>query len=147
MKMLRSFAGLAALAILAAPSCNSRPPAAAAAPKPPYTLADEERIRTKAADLFTKRYAASRLGNWHIVARAAGPRCGVLFVQTQIILEDSMVEAMHYGTGPYAVYEGGVQHFFRERSFRGVAYRDLTGKLWTFGAVSPAEAESLAPCH
>jgi hypothetical protein len=58
-----------------------------------------------------------------------------------------MVEAMHYGAGAYDIYDGGVQQFLRERAFRGVAYKDGSGRVWTYGAVTQNEAEALVPCH
>ena len=99
-----------------------------------------------AADALTKRYASSRLASWQLRASAAGRDCAVLFVQTPIVLEDSMVEAMHYGGGAYGVYAGGVRQFVRDRAFRGVAYKDASGRIWTYG-VAPHEAEELVPCH
>ncbi|HYC60322.1 MAG TPA: hypothetical protein VEK79_12235 [Thermoanaerobaculia bacterium] len=104
-------------------------------------------MHIKHADHFTERYAQSRLARWNVHARAAGRDCAVLFVETSMILEDSMIEAMHYGAGAYDIHEGGVQQFLRERAFRGVAYKDRSGRLWTYGAVTPAEAEGLTPCH
>ena len=56
-------------------------------------------------------------------------------------------EAMHYGTGAYGLYAGGVNQFSRDRTFRGVAYKDGSGQLWFYGNVSRAEAESLRPCR
>ena len=50
-----------------------------------------------------------------------------------------MVAAIHYGTGAYGVYDGGVHRFYLERSFRGVAYTDRSGHIWAYGAVNPAE--------
>jgi hypothetical protein len=92
-----------------------------------------------AARLFTQRYAQSRFRAWHVRATAAGRDCDVLLVETSIVLEDSMIEAMHY--------DGGVQRFCREGSFRGVAYKDSSGRLWTYGGVTAAEAETLQPCR
>lgn len=100
-----------------------------------------------AANAFTKQYSQSRLARWQVRASAAGDDCTILLVQTSIILEDSLVEALHYGTGAYAVYKGGVQQFYREGAFRAVAYRDSTGRVWTYGATTAAEAQSLKPCH
>ena len=96
--------------------------------------------RVTAADAWTRHYAHSRLKKWSLRAHAAGGDCNVLFVETPVLLEDSLIEALHYGTGPYAIYEGrGVQHFSRQRAFRGVAYKDRSGHLWTFGKVSASE--------
>lgn len=106
---------------------------------------DEERIT--AASVFTNHYAQSRLSRWNVRGYAAGTDCGVLFVETSIILEDSMVEALHYGAGAYGAYKGGVLQFSRDRAFRGVAYRDSSKRVWAFGNVSRDEAEALAPCR
>jgi hypothetical protein len=103
--------------------------------------------RIAAAHAFTRRYAQSRFSGWNIRAEAAGADCDVLFVNTSVILEESMIEAMQYGAGAYDVYEGGVQHFYREQSFRGVAYRDGSERIWTYGAVSVAEAEGMSACR
>lgn len=62
-------------------------------------------------------------------------------------MEDSMIEAMHNGWGAYAVYDGGVEHFYHERTFRGVVYQDASGRTWAYGNASPDEASSLTPCH
>ncbi|PYQ26596.1 MAG: hypothetical protein DMF56_23580 [Acidobacteria bacterium] len=98
-----------------------------------------------AADAFTSRYARSRLARWNVQAHAAGTDCGVFFVQTKIVMEDSMVEALHYGGGAYDVYRGGVQQYSHDRAFRGVAYRDGSGRMWTYGDVTTGEA--LAACR
>jgi hypothetical protein len=100
-----------------------------------------------AAQMLTQRYAASRFNAWHIRATAAGGDCSVLQLQTGIILEDSMIEAMHYGAGTYDTYRGGMQQFLREHAFRGIAYRDVSGRVWIYGKVSPTEAEKFEPCH
>jgi hypothetical protein len=98
------------------------------------------------AGTFTSRYANSRLSKWNVRASAAGADCGVLIIDTSIILEDSMVEALHYGAGPYGVLEGGIQRFCTDRSFRAVAYRDSSGRIWTYGDVSAAEVKRLKRC-
>lgn len=102
--------------------------------------------RSSAASALTDRYAHSALSRWEVRGRAAGGDCSVLYVETSIILEDSMVEALHYGVGAYDVYAGGIQQFSRDRAFRGVAYKDSSGRVWTFGEVSPAEAGVPVPC-
>lgn len=99
-----------------------------------------------AAHDFTDRYAHSRLAAWKIHAAAAGNDCAVLTVDVSIILDESMVEAMHYGAGAYAAYGGGVERFVRDRDFRGVAYKDASGRQWAYG-LSESEAQSLQPCH
>jgi hypothetical protein len=105
----------------------------------------EERIA--AALLLTRQCAASRLAKWNIHGVAAGPDCSVLLVETSMVLDDSLVEAIHYGTGPYAVVEGGVRQFTRLRAFRGVAYRDRIGRVRTYGDLTRTEAEELQPCR
>jgi hypothetical protein len=100
-----------------------------------------------AANLITQRYSQSRLARWNVRATAAGDGCDVLFIRSSVIMTDSMVEAMHYGAEPYSVYRGGVQLFSRERAFRGVTYKDSSGRLWTYGALSAAEAARLGSCH
>jgi hypothetical protein len=102
--------------------------------------------RVVAAQLFTQRFAHSRFAEWKIRANAAGSDCDVLLVQTPVVMEDAMVEALHYGAGAYGVVNGGVQRFARDRSFRAVAYKDSSGRLWTYGDVTAARAETLKPC-
>jgi hypothetical protein len=122
------------LLMLLAPACESHRP-----------KSNNERIA--AASAFTERYASSSLAYWDVRAHAAGPDCGVLLVESKIVLEDAMVEALHYGGGAYDVYKGGVQQFWHDRAFRGVAYRDGTGHVWTYGDVTTAEGQALTPCR
>ena len=103
--------------------------------------------RIAAAHAFTRRYAQSRFSGWNIRAEAAGSDCDVLLVNTSIVLEESMIEAMQYGAGTYDIYEGGVQHFYREQTFRGVAYKDGSERVWTYGAVTVAETEGMTACR
>jgi hypothetical protein len=129
--------------LLATITCNpNRPPAdqtlQSATPDAAHRLA--------AAHDFTDRYAHSRLSAWKVRGGAAGGDCTVLTVDVSIILDESMVEAMHYGAGAYAVYGGGVERFARDRDFRAVAYRDASGRQWAYG-LAPGEAESLRPCQ
>lgn len=114
-------------------------------PQPQVTRPDKTAHITEAT-LFTDKYSRSRLAPWHLHAVAAGKDCDVLIVKTSIILDESMVDAMHYGAGAYAVYDGGVQRFSRDRAFRGVAYADSGGRVWTYGNLSAAEATTLKPC-
>jgi hypothetical protein len=102
--------------------------------------------RVAAAGSLTGLYTRSRLRLWEIRAAAAGSNCDVLFVRTSLILEDSLIEAVHYGGGRYEVYPGGVQQFYRDRAFRGVAYQDASKRVWTYGDVSAAEAEGMVAC-
>ncbi|HEV7238571.1 MAG TPA: hypothetical protein VGQ36_04960 [Thermoanaerobaculia bacterium] len=103
--------------------------------------------RITAASSFTERFARSRFADWHIRAKAAGEDCAVLLVETAMIMDESMIEAMHYGAGAYDVYTGGVQQFSRERAFRAVVYRDPSLRTWTYGAVNVTEAETLRACR
>jgi hypothetical protein len=103
-------------------------------------------LRVEAARSFTQRYSHSRLASWNVRASAAGRDCDVLLVDTSVIMEDSMVEALYYGGGSYSVIDGGVEHFCHERSFRGVAYRDSTARIWTYGGVTADEARTLKRC-
>lgn len=99
-----------------------------------------------AANVFTDRYAHSRFAGWKIRATARGRDCDVLLVETDMLMEDSMVEAMHYGAGAYGVVEGGVRRFSRDRSFRGVAYKDSSGRIWAYGDVTAHDAATMPRC-
>ena len=100
-----------------------------------------------AANVLTDRYVHSRFARWNVRASARGRRCDVLFVETGMMMEDSMVEAMYYGAGAYGVVNGGgVQRFCRDRSFRGVAYKDSTGRIWAYGNVTARGAATLPRC-
>jgi hypothetical protein len=99
-----------------------------------------------AANVFTDRYAHSRFAGWKVRASARGRDCDVLLVETDMVMEDSMVEAMHYGAGAYGVVDGGVQRFYRDRSFRGVAYKDSSGRIWAYGNVTAQDAATLPRC-
>lgn len=99
-----------------------------------------------AANFFTDRYAHSRFAGWKVRASARGGDCDVLFVETDMVMEDSMVEAMHYGAGAYGVVDGGVQRFCRDRSFRGVAYKDSSGRIWAYGNVTAQDAAKMPRC-
>ena len=102
--------------------------------------------RVAAARVFTQQYTHSRLAEWNVRASAAGRDCDVLLVATSVILDDSMVEALHYGGGAYSVDgSGGVEHFCRRKAFRGVAYKDSTARVWTYG-VSAEEVQKLKRC-
>jgi hypothetical protein len=98
------------------------------------------------ASLFTQRYEGSRLKPWHVRGRASGSDCAVLFVETSVVMEESTVEALHYGSGAYNVVDGGVQEFLHTHGFRGVVYKDATGRSWPFD-VSAEETTHLAPCQ
>ncbi len=121
------------LAIAAAAACQSQTPSAAG-----------RDVHVIAANVFTQRYEHSRFAEWKIHARATGRDCRVLLIETSVIMEDSMVESLHYGAGDYGVVEGGVQRFSRDRTFRGVAYKDSSGRIWRYGDAT--DADSLKPC-
>jgi len=114
-------------------------------PKPPIAE-DHKDLRINAANQLTDRYTHSRLAAWNVRAAAAGADCDVVLLTTSIILEDSMVDALHYGAGAYAVYDGGVQRFCRDRSFRGAAYKDASGRIWAYGGITAAQATTLRTC-
>ncbi|HEX3579240.1 MAG TPA: hypothetical protein VHY33_11815 [Thermoanaerobaculia bacterium] len=99
-----------------------------------------------AANDFTNRYSHSRFAGWKVRASARGRDCDVLLVETDMVMEDSMVEAMHYGAGAYGVVNGGVQRFYRDRAFRGVAYKDSSGRIWAYGNVTAHDAATLPRC-
>jgi hypothetical protein len=99
------------------------------------------------ANVFTNRYTHSRFAGWKVRASARGRDCDVLLVETDMVMEDSMVEAMHYGAGAYGVVDGGVQRFCRDRSFRGVAYKDSSGRIWAYGNVTAQDAATLPRCR
>ncbi len=131
------------LLLLAAAGCDTnRSPGQ---PRP-HSAAPDTAHHIAAAHDFNDRFAHSRLAAWKVRAVAAGSDCDVLSVDVSIILDESMVEAMHYGAGAYEVYGGGVDRFVRDRSFRGVTYRDASGRQWAYG-LTPNEAESLQPCR
>ena len=112
--------------------------------KPGLTGRDD--VRVAAAGTFTERYSHSRLSAWNVRGTVVGNDCDVLLVETSIIMEESMVEALHYGAGAYGVYDGGVQRFSHDRAFRGVAYKDSSGRIWTYGNVSAVEVAAMKRC-
>jgi hypothetical protein len=138
-----STASVIGLLLLVVGVTNDCSPGRVASPKPPAA----GNIRATAARLFTERYAHSRVTDWQLRARPAGADCAVLLIETPVILQESMIEAVHYGAGDYDIYPGGVQHFYEERSFRGVTYKDSTDRRWPYGAVTQAEADTLVPCR
>lgn len=135
------------LALASATNRSNHAQTRPAAAQPRIISAGSNGARVEAARLFTRQYADSLFSRWNIAATAAGPRCNVLIIRTSVIMEESMVEALHYGSGPYEVYADGVQRFFRQQGFRGVAYQDTTGRVWTYGSVTQAEFQSLRPCR
>ena len=105
-----------------------------------------EEIRLSAAQQLTAG-AGTSVPGWHIHARAAGHDCGVLLVDVGVNMEDVLVDGLQYGVEPYTITTGGVHAFSRTHFFRGVAYRDAAGRVWTYGAISRTDAESLVPCR
>lgn len=125
---MRHLFGLMVLLLVNAARCESRPTEAQpTAPRP---------AQIAAADEFTERYSNSRMEGWRIRANAVGRDCTVLLVRTAIILEESMVHAMHLGSGSYDVLPGGVDRFYRHEAFRGVVYTDPSQRIWTYGNVT-----------
>ncbi|HEV7919226.1 MAG TPA: hypothetical protein VGR02_00400 [Thermoanaerobaculia bacterium] len=134
------------VACAALTSCTSdAAPATTIPPRMAKNHGRSDRIRAAAA--FTSRYASSPFAGWKVRAEAAGPLCNVLVIRTPIVMEGAMVDAMHHGDGEYEIDDGGVQRFYLEETFRGVAYRDGSDRIWTYGAVKEAEVEELEPCH
>lgn len=113
--------------------------------RPSQSPANDDRIR--AAGALTDLYTDSPLSRWNVRSHAAGSDCGILLVETSITMETAMVQALHYGSGVYDVYRGGIEQFLRDRAFRGVAYKDESGRVWTYGDVSPSQVSSLDVCH
>lgn len=132
---------VAMLVVCAACSSDSDPAAAVAQARmaPPAAAGH----RAAAAEL-TRIYAASKLAQWDVRASVAGTDCDVLLVETPVLMEETMVAAMHYGAGSYEVYHHGVEQFYRDRAFRGVAYKDGSGKIWPYAI---QESETLTPCR
>jgi hypothetical protein len=100
-------------------------------------------LRIRAANELTRRYANSKLKEWGVSVHATGNDCRVLFIQTPVVMERSMIEAMHYGAGTYSVHERSIDELYREQKFRGVAYRDGSGNVMTFGEITNDETEPL----
>lgn len=141
---MKTIYAMAMLVVVAACSSDVNPPAAVtrgtqATARPPRSA------RVVAAAELTTLYANSKLKDWDVRASVTGADCGVLFVQTPVIMEKTMVEAMHYGTSTYSPDGRSIDQFSRERAFRGVAYRDGSGNVWTFGDIKTDE--TTPPCN
>ena len=108
---------------------------------------DGRHERVAAAAMLTTRYAREPFTKWRIRADAAGMQCDVLVINANIILEESMVDALHTGVGDYGVVSGGLRRFSSERAFRAVAYRDATGRVWAYGGVSAEDAVRMRRCE
>ena len=107
---------------------------------------DMNKVRREAAAQLTDLHKRSRLAEWNIRAHTAGPACNILLVEIGIVIDESFIEAMHYGHGSYGVVENGIQYFYLEHGFRGVVYQDKSTKRWSYGELSDAEAQKVAPC-
>ncbi|HYR29742.1 MAG TPA: hypothetical protein VEU30_14835 [Thermoanaerobaculia bacterium] len=125
---------LASIVILlfAAVACRNERTVAASA----LSIEPRRELRIATARDLTSLYAASALGEWNVNATAAGPDCTILFVQTPVTMERTMVDAMHYGLGSYRVSETSIDQLYRARSFRGVLYKDGSRRLWAYGDVA-----------
>jgi hypothetical protein len=147
-----SLALLSVFCLLAVGSVDSnRSSSALRDVKPPGAGNDSERsvgqdVRAMAASLFTSRYSNSAFSSWNVRAAPAGSDCAILLINIGIEMDDSQIQAMQYGEGSYAVYDGGVEHFYHERTFRGVVYKDARGRTWRYGLVSSSEAKHLPHC-
>lgn len=106
-----------------------------------------DHLHVSAASIFTERYSRSSLSKWKVRANAAGADCSILLIDTGVLLDDAIVEALQYGAGDSDLWAGGVQQFCRERSFSGVVYRDRAGRIWTYGSITPFEAASIERCQ
>ena len=102
--------------------------------------------RIEAANTLTSQYAQSKFAQWELHAVAAGADCSVLYITTAKVLDDSVIEAMHYGAAPHDVYPGGVNRFYRDQHFLGAAYKDHNGRLWTYGEVTLNRSDRLDAC-
>lgn len=144
---MRNLVIVATLVVCVACSSDSTPPpplargASAAVVRGP---AGEDQRVTAAGDL-ARLYAKSKLAAWDVSAVAIGSDCGILFVATPVVMEETMVAAMHYGAGSYEVYQGGIARFSQQANFRGVVYRDGSGMVWPYGEAS--KTEPLTPCR
>lgn len=104
-------------------------------------------VHVAAAGALTHRYARSDFAKWNIRASATGRDCRVLLVEAAIVLDESMVEAMHYGTGPYALDGRGVESLSQDDGFRGVVYKDPTRRVFTYGDLRDDDPYALPPCR
>jgi hypothetical protein len=93
-----------------------------------------------AAKQLTREYAKPELQ-----AFAAGEDCKVLLIESDSQLDTVAIESMQYGTGEYA--EKSVERFAADHRFRAVVYRDTTGVVRSYDAVTRAEAESMRRCR
>ncbi|HSY50411.1 MAG TPA: hypothetical protein VLC46_16485 [Thermoanaerobaculia bacterium] len=118
-------ARLATLLILFATACHQQ------------SSAGRERIASAAA--LTKIYAGSRVSGLRLEAKAAPMDRSILLIRIGIPVDDSQVEAIHYGTGSFGVTPNGIRRFYLDHRFRGVIYQDATGATWAYGSVRTEE--------
>jgi len=111
----------------------------------PRVISPEE-FRNDAATFLTGRYADSRIAHWRVRARTAGPECTVLHLHLAIPADDATIESLHYGSGPYDVVPGGINRYFRDNAFLGVAYEDQNERIWTYGGISRKDFRSMDRC-
>ena len=78
-------------------------------------------------------------------AFAAGDDCKVLVIDSEARLDTVAIESMQYGTGDYT--GKSVERFASDHRFRAVVYRDPTGIVRSYDAVTRAEAESMPRCR
>jgi hypothetical protein len=133
-----------ALLCLTLAACETETPAA---PPPPLPLTKSSAPYREAARRLTQRYINSPMASWDMRASAAGAGCNVLLIETGMVMETSLVDAIHYGVAAYSFLPGGVKQFGRTNSFRAVAYKDASHYVWKYGDITDAEAQALTPCR
>lgn len=135
--------GLLLFLAVAGSRCNEeyRQPARASAEPLPARAA-----YVASAAQLTTLYGTSQLSSWHVRGHAAGADCTVLVVEASVVMEETQVDALHYGSGAYDVVPGGVKQFAHDHHFRGVVYNDCTGGVWPYG-VGSREASQLQACR
>jgi hypothetical protein len=99
-------------------------------------------VPVSAADDLSRRYEKQQLQ-----AYAAGKDCLILLIESKAELNDSAVEAIQYGTGPYTGYPGGTQQFAEDHGFSAVVFRDSRQQSWRYGSITRDQARSLTRCH
>ena len=92
------------------------------------------------AEQLTREFARPELE-----AFAAGDDCKVLVVDSEARLDTVAIESMQYGTGEYT--GKSVERFANDHRFRAVVYRDPSGIVRSYDAVTRAEAESMSRCR
>lgn len=100
--------------------------AAAAFPRSPK---QQKRALILAADELTGMFHVHPLDEYRITAYASGQDCTTLLLTSTIVLDDNMVEDLHFGGGVPA-YRNGVMGFALARGFSRVKYVDTWGKTW-----------------